>query len=133
MRWCFGGSRYAYKVLADINAGQRAYVPLLWLYEVISVTAESQRKGLLTAHAAHEIFDDLRSLEIEIDTSTERENVLGNAHKLAVEYRLSGYDAVYLDLASLDQDYPCQPHQTKSLTPSSPNLRFRKRALASYR
>jgi hypothetical protein len=45
MRWCFGDSPYTFKVLANINAGQIAHVPFLWLYEVISVTAESRRKG----------------------------------------------------------------------------------------
>jgi predicted nucleic acid-binding protein len=113
MRWCFeDDAPYAHKVLAEINAGETAHVPFLWLYEVIAVTAESQRAGILTAKDADEFFEDLRSLGIEIDTSTDREHILSNAHRLAIDYRLSGYDAVYLELAlrknlplaSLDKD-----------------------------
>jgi hypothetical protein len=63
-------------VLGEINAGQIAHVPFLWLYEVISVTAESQRTGLLTTEEAYEFFEDLRSLDIEIDASTERDTSL---------------------------------------------------------
>ncbi len=74
--------------------------------------AEAERKGTLTAGDAHGFFADLRSLDIEIDLETEREQIFGDAHRLAVEYRLTGYDAVYLQLAirtglplaSLDKD-----------------------------
>lgn len=113
MRWCFeDDSPYAFKVFADINAGQIAHVPFLWLYEVISVTAEAQRGGFLTSKQAFEFFEDLRCLGIEIDNSAEREHILVNAHRLPVEYRLTGYDAAYLELAlrknlslaSLDKD-----------------------------
>lgn len=113
MRWCFDDDApYSVKVLGEIHAGQIAYVPMLWLYEVISVVAESQRAGTITADEAHDFFEDLRSLDIQVDAETQRENIFGAAHQLAVEHRLTGYDAAYLELAirkglplkSLDKD-----------------------------
>jgi hypothetical protein len=53
MRWCFEeSSDYAEKILDEIIGGQQAYVPMLWLYEVISVMAASQKRGTLTARKA---------------------------------------------------------------------------------
>lgn len=73
MRWCFdGNSLYAEKILNDIKAGQQVHVPMLWLYEVISVMAEAQRRRTLTADKAHSFFEDLRSLEIEVDRETKK-------------------------------------------------------------
>jgi hypothetical protein len=54
MRWCLEEkSFYAENILDQIIAGDTAHVPVLWLYEVISVMAESQRGGSLTAFKAH--------------------------------------------------------------------------------
>jgi predicted nucleic acid-binding protein len=85
---------------------------MLWLYEVISVMASSQRRGTLSAQEAHGFFEDLRMLDIEVDSETSPQDIFLSAHSLAVKYRLTGYDAVYLELAmrkglplaSLDSD-----------------------------
>jgi len=100
MRWCFEDhSPYADQILSNVIAGSKACVPQLWLYEVISVMAESQRRGALSADKARDFFEDLRSLDIEVDREADREHIFGSAHPLAVRYRLSGYDAAYLELA----------------------------------
>ena len=113
MRWCFEeSSAYAEKILDGIIAGQQAYVPMLCLYEVISVMAASQRRGTLSTQKAHGFLEDLRMLDIEIDSETSPRDIFVSAHSLAVKHRLTGYDAVYLELAmrkglplaSLDSD-----------------------------
>jgi predicted nucleic acid-binding protein len=89
-----------------------AHVPTLWLYEVISVMAESRRRGHLSTERAYAFLDDLRSLPIEIDAVSSKELVLSDAYRLATKHGLSGYDAIYLvlalrkklPLASLDRD-----------------------------
>jgi len=73
-------------------------------------------------------------LDIEIDSETSPEDIFVSAHSLAVKYRLTGYDAVYLELAmrkglplaSLDSDlnkarssWRCFGHSVKLLSTSS--------------
>ena len=45
MRWCFEDhSPYAEQVLEEMLVGEQAQVPVLWLYEVISVLAEAEQR-----------------------------------------------------------------------------------------
>jgi len=94
MRWCFENTSTAYseEVLEQMLLGQQAHVPVLWLYEVVSVLAKAQRTASITADKAHGFLEDIRSLDITVDDESE-------VHRLAVEHGLSGYDAVYLELA----------------------------------
>jgi len=113
MRWFFEGTStpYSEAILEELLSGSRAYVPVLCLYEVISVLAKTQRSGPTTAERAHGFLEDLRSLDIVIDEE-EVGNTLGDVYRIAVEQRLSGHDASYLELAvrkqlplaSLDDD-----------------------------
>ena len=100
MRWCFEGTSipYAEAVLEELLAGRGAEVPVLWLYEVVSVLAKGQRSGSITADKAHGFLEDLRSLEISVDEESVS-HIFGEVHRLAVQYGLSGYDAAYLELA----------------------------------
>ena len=94
MRWCFENTSTAYseEVLEQMLLGQQAHVPVLWLYEVVSVLAKAQGTASITADKAHGFLEDIRSLDITVDDESE-------VHRLAVEHGLSGYDAVYLELA----------------------------------
>jgi predicted nucleic acid-binding protein len=67
-------------------------VPVLWVYEVISVLAKAQRTDSLTATQAYEFLKDLRSLEIVVDEQ-DPDDVFFMVHHIAVEQKLSGYDA----------------------------------------
>jgi predicted nucleic acid-binding protein len=70
-----------------------------------SAPARSRRKKALG------FLEDLRSLDIVVDEEGFA-RILGDVHRLAVEQRLTAYDAAYLELAvrkqlplaSLDQD-----------------------------
>jgi predicted nucleic acid-binding protein len=100
MRWCFenASTPYAEEVLEQLLVGQQAHVPVLWLYEVVSVLAKAQRSGSITADKAHGFLEDIRSLNITVDDESFG-HIFGDVHKLAVEHGLSGYDAAYLELA----------------------------------
>ena len=100
MRWCFENTStpYAEGVLEQLLVGQQAHVPVLWLYEVVSVLAKAQRTGSITADKVHGFLEDIRSLDIKIDDES-LGHIFGDVHRLAVEHGLSGYDAAYLELA----------------------------------
>jgi predicted nucleic acid-binding protein len=72
MRWCFENTATAYseEVLEELLAGQQAHVPVLWLYEVVSVLAKAQRTASITADKVHGFLEDLTSLDITVDNES---------------------------------------------------------------
>ena len=100
MRWCFenGDNPYADGVLQRLGAGDQAIVPILWLYEVVSVLTKAQRVGVIAPDKADAFVDALQSLGIVIDDHGQ-DRVLSEVRDLARAHRLTGYDAVYLELA----------------------------------
>ena len=100
MRWCFENTStpYAEEVLEQLLAGKQAHVPVLWLYEVVSVLAKAQRTGSITYDKVHGFLEDIRSLDITVDDESFG-HIFSDVHRLAVEHGLSGYDAAYLELA----------------------------------
>jgi predicted nucleic acid-binding protein len=100
MRWCFENTStpYAEQVLEQLLVGQRAHVPVLWLYEVVSVLAKAQRTASITTDKAHGFLEDLRSVNIAVDDESFG-HIFGDVHGLAIVYGLSGYAAAYLELA----------------------------------
>jgi len=99
MRWCFENTAtpYSEEVLEQLLVGQQAHVPVLWLYEVVSVLAKAQRTASITADKAHGFLEE-RSLDIAVDDEG-FDHIFGDVHRLAVEHGLSGHDAAYLELA----------------------------------
>ena len=68
MRWSLqDSSTYADGVLDRLLAGGEAHVPVMWLYEVVSVLAKYQQKGTLTHEKVRGFLEDLRSLEVKVD------------------------------------------------------------------
>ena len=101
MRWCFdsGSHAYADAVLQRLETRQSdAIAPILWRYETSAVLARAQRNGVLTEQRVKDFFDDLAALPITVDTNT-TDAVFAEIHRLAVTYRLTSYDAAYLELA----------------------------------
>lgn len=102
MRWLFGdGSRgdrgYADLVLEGLS-NTNCQVPVTWGLEVANVVAQSEAKGILPRLTSNRFFDRLRGLRIEADFETFQQSFAGTL-AVAREYRLSGYDASYLELA----------------------------------
>ena len=100
MRWCFENTvnPHAESVLQRMSMGDGAVVPILWLYEFVSVLAKAERGGIIANAVAEAFLASLQSLNIEIDDRG-ADRVLTDVHALATTYRLTGYDAVYLELA----------------------------------
>jgi predicted nucleic acid-binding protein len=100
MRWCFesGAHPYADSVLDRLATGDTAMVPVLWFYEASAVLSRAQNIGTLIASKAAEFITELQSPRITADDAGV-ERVLTDVHRLALAYRLTSYDAAYLELA----------------------------------
>ena len=86
-RWYLAAARYS-----------AAFVPVLWRYEVNAVLAKAQKDGILTALKANGFLATLKKLNIAVDPDS-ADRILTDVHRLAVTYRLTSYDASYLELA----------------------------------
>ena len=102
MRWAFQqpGSdlTYALKILNRL-AHESAVAPSLWPLEVTNVLAVSERKGFLLAEESQAFICQLEVLPIEIDNTTHQVS-FSRILAMARLYKLSSYDAAYLELAS---------------------------------
>ena len=103
MRWCFGDGSdrdraYARKVL-DMAEESTLMVPAVWGLEVANIIARAERNGLWTESRTREFLEMLNSLDIEVDEETSL-RALTDTLEMARRYKLSSYDASYLELAS---------------------------------
>ncbi len=95
------GMALADKVLTRLpNDG--AMAPSLWTLEAANVIAKCQRLGKITQAQASAFVALLEGLGIAIDTSTSQ-RALHDTLDLARQFRLSAYDAAYLELALREQ------------------------------
>lgn len=115
MRWLFGDGKpqelaYAGRVL-DAMQDVKALVPMTWGLEAANVIAKAEAKALVTEARSGAFLEMLGEVEIEVDTATFA-HALSDTLQLARRYKLSAYDASYLELAlrtglplaSLDED-----------------------------
>ncbi|MBM3761899.1 MAG: type II toxin-antitoxin system VapC family toxin [Acidobacteria bacterium] len=75
-----------------------AWVPGLWRLEVANVLEMGVRKGRIDAVFRDESIVDLSMLPIELGNETDG-RAWGDTLELAIEHRLTVYDAAYLELA----------------------------------
>lgn len=102
MRWFFGDGKpqelaYAGKVLEAMKE-TNALVPVTWGLEVANVIAKAEAKDLVTEARSGAFLEMLGDIDIEADTATFA-YALSNTLQLARRYKLSAYDASYLELA----------------------------------
>lgn len=102
MRWFFGDGKpqelaYAGKVL-DAMKDTSALVPVTWSLEVSNVITRAEAKGLVTEARSEAFLEMLQGVDIEVDAAT-FSHALSDTLQLARRYRLSAYDASYLELA----------------------------------
>lgn len=91
------GVAYALKVL-DALKTEVAVVPGLWALEAANVVAKAEAKGLTTEARTQAFVATLMRLNIATDKAT-ASHALGETLSLARRYKLSAYDAAYLELA----------------------------------
>jgi len=102
MRWFFGDGKprelaYAGNVLEAMKSAS-ALVPVTWGLEVSNVIARAEAKGLITEARSAAFLEVLEGMDIEVDAAT-FSHALSDTLQLARRYRLSAYDASYLELA----------------------------------
>ena len=102
---------YAFAVLKALRAGVGASVPMTWGLEIANVLARAERKDQVTEAQSESFLEMLQATQIEADSATITQ-AQTDTMQLARRYRLSSYDASYLELAlraalplaSLDED-----------------------------
>ena len=102
MRWFFGDGKplelvYADKALDEMKQDY-ALVPATWGLEVANVIAKAEAKGLVTEARSGAFLEMLDGMDIEVDPATFA-HALSDTLQLARRYKLSSYDASYLELA----------------------------------
>lgn len=102
MRWLFGDGSpadqtYAKNVLDAIEDGN-VLVPGIWCLEVANVIARAESKYGLSEARSSEFVHVLQNMHIQIDPATCAQ-AMGDTLQLARRYKLSAYDAAYLELA----------------------------------
>ena len=102
MRWFFGDGKprdlaYAGAVL-DAMKKVSAIVPVTWGLEVANVIARAEAKSLVTEARSRAFLEMLEGVDIEVDSAT-FSHALSDTLQLARRYKLSAYDASYLELA----------------------------------
>ena len=88
---------YALRVLNSLKKAH-AVVPALWALEAANVVAKAESRGLLPEARTQTFVATLGRLNIVVDKAT-AVHALGETLNLARRYKLSAYDASYLELA----------------------------------
>jgi predicted nucleic acid-binding protein len=91
------GVNFASATLKALKESQ-AIVPSLLALEAANVVAKVESRGLVTEADSQRFIALLRRLNIVTDTATAA-HALGDTLNLARRYKLSAYDAAYLELA----------------------------------
>jgi predicted nucleic acid-binding protein len=98
--WLFEDQATAYtdSVLDRLGGGDGAVAPAIWPFEVANVLAVAERRRVVKPAQAATFLEELGQLSIDVDR-TGIERVFGAVLETARRYRLSAYDAGYLELA----------------------------------
>jgi len=102
MRWLLVSSKrvdqaYAEKVLQSLVEAE-AVVPQLWHLEAANVLLGAEKRGELKPAEVERFIAQLESLPIQIDPLTAHQ-AFSRTLSLSRAYKLSSYDAAYLELA----------------------------------
>jgi predicted nucleic acid-binding protein len=99
LAWCFPDetSAYADFVLLALE-NQVAVVPAIWPVEVTNALVVGERRNRLHQPEVTRFVELLKALNIVQDAQPATE-ILSHVFPLAQRYRLSAYDAAYLDVA----------------------------------
>ena len=99
LAWCFEDEQTpAVMALLDRVTETGAIAPLLWPLEALNGLLVAERRRRLNSATRAALTAFLRELPIMLDLDT-AERAWGEAAQLAERFRLSVYDATYLELA----------------------------------
>ena len=102
MAWCFPeeATEFTETLLGRLSdLTDSALVPALWFYEVVNVVGLAARRGRITEEKATGFLESLEGLPIDVENPDEK-RMFGPVRALARQYKLSAYDAAYLDWPS---------------------------------
>ncbi len=98
--WCFADEATAASAaLLDRLRRDEAWVPALWHFEVANVLLAAERRGRITVTLIDRFLTILGRLAIRSDPELEC-RLHGPVLGLARRYKLTVYDAAYLDIAA---------------------------------
>lgn len=99
LTWCFEDERTSatVSVLAQIEQNS-AVAPTLWPLEVQNALVMAERRKRLDEVKRHQLTGFLAALPVTLDADTAAQSWTVTTH-LAERYRLTVYDAAYLELA----------------------------------
>jgi predicted nucleic acid-binding protein len=112
LTWCFEDEHTpATTTLLEQITEVGAVAPTLWPLEILNALVMAERRGRLDAARRHQLISLLRDLPVKLDQETAAQAWSATA-RLAERFRLTLYDAAYLELAqrlnlplaSLDQE-----------------------------
>lgn len=86
------------KVLDSLGRGSKAFVPALWHWEIANALLGVERRKRATNAEVGRHLTLLQSYPIEIDEVAVH-RAWAATHSLAQQYKLTSYDAAYLELA----------------------------------
>jgi predicted nucleic acid-binding protein len=89
----------AVRILFDKVADEGVVVPVLWRLEIANTLTVALRRGRIDAELRRAALADLALLDITVDGHTE-DHAWGETLHLADRFRLTVYDAAYLELAA---------------------------------
>jgi predicted nucleic acid-binding protein len=95
--WCFPDEQTEYTngVLRSVSDSLEAFAPRLWAYEIRNCILMGLRRGRIGTADAKGFLDSLADLNIHLVDPVSYDDLLD----LAETYRLTVYDAAYLDVA----------------------------------
>jgi predicted nucleic acid-binding protein len=103
LAWLLGDAKavdreYAAMLLEALKAGKIAVVPVTWALEIANVLARGEARGVISESQSEAFLEMLSGSPIEVDAATHQQ-AFTETLSLARRYRLSSYDASYLELA----------------------------------
>ena len=99
LSWCFEDERtLATKTLLERVGEVGAVVPQHWPAEVLNGLMMAERRQRIDADRRRQLADFLHDLPLSIDPETIVQ-LWGTTQRLAERFRLTVYDAIYLELA----------------------------------
>ena len=98
--WLFDDQATAYteSVLDRLVGGDAVVAPAVWPFEIANVVTVAERRRIVNPAQAAAFFQTLGQLSIAVDRA-QIEHIFNAVSETARRYRLSAYDAAYLELA----------------------------------